>query len=136
MDSAWRVSTAAKEHEISHDNVAALNRSFCFVQVAVQLHTVICTITCGHVTSAGGFGDHIMMAKCYSDGFCDDVQPVVLPLEYSAEDPRVVYWQGWFYLFYYASGQGLNTVYLRRTQTPQDVSSWQKLGMLYAHTAI
>jgi len=76
----------------------------------------------------GGGGDHLMMATCYSDGHCDDLIPIILDLEKSAEDPRVTFWMGWYYLFYYANGIGENTVYLRKTQTPENPNSWQKVG--------
>jgi len=75
----------------------------------------------------GGSEDHLLMATCYTDGHCDDItEPLVLPFEQSAEDPRVVFYDGWYYLFYFASGPGESTVYLRRTQTPTNVSSWEK----------
>jgi len=76
----------------------------------------------------GGNDDHMMMTTCYSDGTCDDLKPLTLALEKSAQDPRVTYWEGWYYLFYYASGSGLNTVYLRKTKTPDDPSSWEKVA--------
>jgi len=81
----------------------------------------------------GGNGDHLMVATCYTDGHCDDLQPITIPLENDAEDPRVIYWKGWYYMFYYASGKGESTVYLRKTQTPANVSSWQLTGNFAWH---
>eukprot|EP01006_Ploeotia_vitrea_P044893 TRINITY_DN66882_c4_g11_i1.p1 TRINITY_DN66882_c4_g11~~TRINITY_DN66882_c4_g11_i1.p1 ORF type:complete len:339 (+),score=17.60 TRINITY_DN66882_c4_g11_i1:25-1017(+) len=76
----------------------------------------------------GGSLDHIMLARCSSDGNCDDLQNVTLKLERRAEDPRVVYYDGYYYLFYYASGVGERTVYIRRSNTPLDPDSWQRLS--------
>jgi len=81
----------------------------------------------------GGAGDHLMMTNCYTDGHCDDLQPTTIPLESSAEDPRVVYWNNWYYLFYYASGSGENTVYLRKTQTPENPNSWVRVSVFPWH---
>eukprot|EP01113_Clastostelium_recurvatum_P030210 TRINITY_DN3660_c0_g1_i3.p1 TRINITY_DN3660_c0_g1~~TRINITY_DN3660_c0_g1_i3.p1 ORF type:complete len:249 (+),score=24.30 TRINITY_DN3660_c0_g1_i3:403-1149(+) len=71
----------------------------------------------------------MILATCYTDGHCDDItEPHILPFELSSEDPRVVFVDGWYYLFYYAYGLGESTVYLRKTQTPSNVSSWQRVG--------
>jgi hypothetical protein len=72
----------------------------------------------------GGSGDHLLFAYCEADGTCGDAQSLQFPFEAEAEDPRVVFWDGWWYLYYYASGSGQATVYLRKSQTPLDPSSW------------
>jgi len=74
-----------------------------------------------------------MMTYCYTNGTCDDLQPIILGLESSAEDPRVIYYSGWWYLFYYAAGSGENTLYLRKTQTPDNPNSWVKVGLFPWH---
>jgi hypothetical protein len=78
----------------------------------------------------GGASDHLLMAYCSETGVCGDVQPTSLPFEQEAEDPRVFQLtdaQGalWTYLYYFASGAGQATVYLRRTQTPLNFSSYE-----------
>lgn len=63
----------------------------------------------------GGSVDHLMLATCYSDGTCDDItEPLIFPFEESAEDPRLAYVDGWWYLFYFANGENQSTVYLRK----------------------
>lgn len=61
-----------------------------------------------------------MYATCYTNGTCDDLTPLWNtsyghPFEATAEDPRVFFnkYDGYWYLYYYASGPGQNTVYLR-----------------------
>jgi len=77
----------------------------------------------------GGAGDHLLLATCYTDGHCDDITtPLIFPFESSAEDPRLAFVDGWYYLFYYASGTSQSTVYLRKTQTPANLTSWQRVG--------
>jgi predicted GH43/DUF377 family glycosyl hydrolase len=77
----------------------------------------------------GGSGDHLILATCYTDGHCDDVTtPQILPFESGAEDPRIAVLNGWYYLFYYANGVNQSTVYLRKTKTPADLTSWQRVG--------
>eukprot|EP00696_Hemimastix_kukwesjijk_P000174 gnl/Hemi2/10242_TR3538_c1_g7_i1.p1 gnl/Hemi2/10242_TR3538_c1_g7~~gnl/Hemi2/10242_TR3538_c1_g7_i1.p1 ORF type:complete len:256 (-),score=69.42 gnl/Hemi2/10242_TR3538_c1_g7_i1:46-813(-) len=49
----------------------------------------------------------------------------VFPFEQNAEDPRVFFWAGYYYMYYYASGTGQSTVYLRRSATPLDLNSWE-----------
>jgi len=83
--------------------------------------------------SFGGSGDHLMLATCYTDGHCDDLKPIKLPFEGDSEDPRVIYWKGWYYMFYFAAGKGENTVYLRKTQTPANITSWVPLGIFPWH---
>jgi len=71
----------------------------------------------------------MILATCYTDGHCDDITvPRILPFEGSAEDPRLAFWDGWYYLFYFAGGAGESTVYLRKTQTPANLSSWVRVG--------
>jgi predicted GH43/DUF377 family glycosyl hydrolase len=83
----------------------------------------------GCPASFGGSGDHLLMAYCSSTGVCQDALPLQFPFESSAEDPRVFQLvEGgvtWTYLYYYASGAGQATVYLRRTRTPLDLASWE-----------
>ena len=78
----------------------------------------------------GGAADHLLYAECGSDGVCGDVQPLVFPFEYLAEDPRVFFdaRDAHFYLFYYANGTNQSTVFLRRTRTPLDGASWELLA--------
>lgn len=76
----------------------------------------------------GGAIDHLLFAYCTADGVCGDVQPLQFPFEAGAEDPRVVFWNGYYYMYYFANGPGQNTVYLRRTTTPLDPSSWQTVA--------
>ena len=84
----------------------------------------------GCPASFGGGSDHLLMAPCDSQGVCGDVLPDALELEEDAEDPRVFQLADeagalWTYLYYFASGIGQATVYLRRTLTPMNVSSWE-----------
>jgi predicted GH43/DUF377 family glycosyl hydrolase len=69
------------------------------------------------------------MALCDSAGVCSDALPYTLQLEEEAEDPRVFQMEIegalWTYLYYFAAGAGQATVYLRRTLTPMNVSSWE-----------
>ncbi len=77
----------------------------------------------------GGSGDHLMYAVCdLVGGTCADLTPdTVFPWESDAEDPRTFFdpTTGFWYLYYFASGPGQNTVYLRRSRTPLDVNSWE-----------
>lgn len=77
--------------------------------------------------SYGGAIDHLLFAYCDIEGVCGDVQQLQFPFEPQAEDPRVVYdaATGYYLLYYYASGPGQQTVYLRRSRTPLDPSSWE-----------
>jgi len=77
--------------------------------------------------SYGGGVDHLLFAYCDVNGTCGDVQPLQFPFEAQAEDPRVVFdaATGYYLLYYYASGPGQQTVYLRRSRTPLDPSSWE-----------
>lgn len=58
---------------------------------------------------------------------CGDVQPLQFPFELSAEDPRVFFNEddSKWYMYYYAKGKGINTVFLRRSGTPLDPNSWE-----------
>ena len=80
----------------------------------------------------GGGADHLLYAFCEDDGTCGDVQPFAFPFEPDSEDPRVfTLVEGgatWYYLYYFASGSGQSTVYLRKTQTPLDLASWQTVA--------
>jgi predicted GH43/DUF377 family glycosyl hydrolase len=92
----------------------------------------------------GGTEDHLLYTTCRIDETsnlvsCDDVQPQpAFPFEPSAQDPRITYdsSDGYYYLGYYASGQGQNTTYLRRTQTPLDINSWELLTVQSWHRNI
>jgi hypothetical protein len=75
--------------------------------------------------SYGGASDHLLFAYCNSTGVCGDVQPLQFNFEPESEDPRVVFYEGFYYLYYYANGPGQQTVYLRRTQTPLQPASWE-----------
>ena len=78
----------------------------------------------------GGAKDHLLYAECSEDGVCGDVQPLAFPFEFLAEDPRVYFsnLDQFFYLFYFANGTNQSTVFLRRTKTPLDASSWELLA--------
>jgi hypothetical protein len=80
----------------------------------------------------GGASDHLLMAPCDAHGVCGDVLPTPFPFEAEAEDPRVfqLVEDGvqWTYLYYFASGAGQATVYLRRSQTPLNLSSWEEVA--------
>ena len=85
----------------------------------------------------GGPTDHILMVKCDAQtGACEDVLPTPFPFEDGAEDPRVVYDKhtGFYFLWYFAnppSGsppKSQNTVYLRRSKTPFEPDSWERVG--------
>jgi len=77
----------------------------------------------------GGSTDHLLLATCYSNGTCDDItEPLIFPFEESAQDPRLAYVGGWWYLFYFANGANESTVYLRKTQTPSNLTSWERVG--------
>jgi len=87
----------------------------------------------GCPASFGGSSDHLLMAPCDESGVCGDVLPTPLPFENDAEDPRIFQLTDaagahWTYLYYFASGVGQATVYLRRTQTPLNVSSWEPVA--------
>jgi predicted GH43/DUF377 family glycosyl hydrolase len=76
----------------------------------------------------GGAADHLMYAFCdAATATCGDLQPYTLALEEDAEDPRVFFnpEDGYFYLYYFASGPGQNTVYLRKSNDPVNASSWE-----------
>jgi len=73
----------------------------------------------------GGAVDHLLYAPCDINGVCGDVQPLHFPLAAQAEDPRVVWWNGTYWMYIYAQGPGQNTVYLYRTATPLVPSSWE-----------
>ena len=75
----------------------------------------------------GGVEDHIMAAYCQDDGTCSDLLNITFPFEKGAQDPRVVYKEPWYYLWYYANGEGLNTVYARRSKTPFIGESWESI---------
>ena len=79
--------------------------------------------------SFGGAVDHLLMAYCTVDpitgGSCEDVLPLPFAnFETASEDPRIFEYQGDTYLYYFANGSGQSTVYLRKTPTPLDPSSW------------
>jgi predicted GH43/DUF377 family glycosyl hydrolase len=82
--------------------------------------------------SFGGQSDHLLMALCDDTGVCQDALPYALPLEEEAEDPRIFQLveggSTWTYLYYFASGVGQATVYLRRTTTPLNTSSWEPVA--------
>ena len=80
----------------------------------------------------GGAADHLLMAPCDAHGVCGDVLPTPFPFEPDAEDPRVFQLvedgATWTYLYYFANGVGQATVYLRRSQTPLNLSSWEPVA--------
>ena len=79
----------------------------------------------------GGAADHLLYAECRDYGSaCGDVQPLAFPFENLAEDPRVFFDErdSYFYLFYFANGTNLSTVFLRRTRTPLDTASWELIA--------
>lgn len=78
----------------------------------------------------GGASDHLLFAYCNETaGTCGDVQPLQFspPFEYLAEDPRAWYnpVDSRYYMYYFANGTNQSTVFLRRTATPLNVSSWE-----------
>lgn len=77
--------------------------------------------------SYGGSNDHLLFAYCEDDGTCGDAQDLQFPFEAGAEDPRIFFHDGFYYMFYYASGSGESTVYLRKTTTPLDPASWESV---------
>ena len=93
-------------------NPPFLNKSMIIVRVS------------GCPAAFGGAADHLLMAYCASDGTCEDLLPTPYALEADAEDPRVFFYEGFYFLFYFASGVGQATVYLRKSRTPQDGASW------------
>jgi hypothetical protein len=80
----------------------------------------------------GGSTDHLLMVYCNvtaAGGVCEDVLPTQFTgFEAVAEDPRIFEFNGFTYLFYFASGVGQATVYLRRTKTPLNPSSWEHVA--------
>ena len=78
----------------------------------------------------GGAADHLLYAACTPAGVCGDVQPMVFPFEYLAEDARAFFdpRDGYYHLFYYANGTNQSTVFVRRTRTPLDGASWELLA--------
>lgn len=78
----------------------------------------------------GGAEDHLLYAACSSDGTCGDVQPLLFPFEYLAEDPRVTFNEAdrMWYLYYFANGTNQSTVFLRRSPTPLLPESWEPLA--------
>lgn len=100
---------------ISADAVPALNRSILIFRAAKCPPTY------------GGANDHLLFAYCEADGTCGDAQPLQFPFEPGAEDPRAFVYNGSVWLYYYASGSGESTVYLRKTQTPLDPTSWESV---------
>lgn len=87
--------------------------------------SIIIVRASGCPPSYGGPVDHLMVAPCTADGFCEDLLPLTLPFELDSEDPRIFYYDAYYYLFYYARGTGQSTVMLRRTATPLDGASWE-----------
>ena len=81
--------------------------------------------------------DHIIALKGCDrlHGTCPDLtlaalengQAVILDLEPHAQDPRIFFddKDGFYYLGYFAKGEGQKTVYLRRSKTPANASSWE-----------
>jgi hypothetical protein len=80
----------------------------------------------------GGALDHLMYTYCTRDGHCEDLRPTVFaPGEDLMEDPRIFFYDGYWYMYYYAScgkncGQG--QVDLKRSKTPLDMSSWEMVA--------
>eukprot|EP00698_Gefionella_okellyi_P009615 TRINITY_DN2466_c0_g1_i2.p1 TRINITY_DN2466_c0_g1~~TRINITY_DN2466_c0_g1_i2.p1 ORF type:complete len:326 (-),score=31.93 TRINITY_DN2466_c0_g1_i2:619-1596(-) len=100
-------------------NPAWLQTSAGLNRTAILLRAALCPY------DFGGVMDHILFAYCNADGTCEDVQNLAFPFEPNAQDPRVVFEDPWYYLFYYANGSGERTVYLRRTKTPLKPASWE-----------
>jgi hypothetical protein len=96
---------------------------------APNLNSTLIVRASGCPTAFGGSGDHLLQVNCRVDnllgGICDDVSSAQFTgFETDAEDPRVFVYNGETFLFYFASGSGQSTVYLRKTSTPSDPSSW------------
>jgi hypothetical protein len=67
------------------------------------------------------------MAYCDEDGTCEDALPWSnANFAAGAEDPRVVYdaSTGYYWMYIYGDGSGVNTVYLYKSKTPLDASTW------------
>jgi len=95
-------------------NPAALNHSILILRVA----------NCP--ASDGGSVDHLMYAECSDDGTCGDLNPMQFTtFETGAEDPRVFFYESQWWMYYYAPGPGQDSVYLRKTSTPLDPTSWE-----------
>ena len=95
----------------------------------VGLNSTLIVRASGCPTSFGGSGDHLLQVNCRVDnvlgGICDDVGSAQFTgFEADAEDPRVFVYGEETFLFYFASGTGQSTVYLRKTSTPSDPTSW------------
>lgn len=97
--------------------------------------TILVVRAAGCPAEYGGGSDHLLFAYCEADGTCGDVQPLnFTAFPAGAEDPRVFYYQGQYYLYMYAPGPGQHTVYLYRTATPLNVASWELVvGQLNWH---
>eukprot|EP01121_Diplochlamys_sp_Union-15-3_P004032 TRINITY_DN13_c0_g1_i1.p2 TRINITY_DN13_c0_g1~~TRINITY_DN13_c0_g1_i1.p2 ORF type:complete len:344 (-),score=69.43 TRINITY_DN13_c0_g1_i1:93-1124(-) len=80
----------------------------------------------------GGSNDHIMFAPCDDTGKCGDLEPAVL-FGGGAEDPRVVFYEGFYYNYYYAPGTEPYTVKLAKTKTPLNATSWEHVATLPWH---
>ena len=92
----------------------ALNQSMIFLRVS------------GCPDAYGGGDDHILMA--YADaatGTVGDVMPTQTSFGAGAEDPRAFVFNGYWYVFYFAPGPGQQTVYLQRSKTPMDNTTWE-----------
>ena len=77
----------------------------------------------------GGGEDHLLMAYCTVDpvlgGVCEDLLPTLFTgIEADSEDPRIFQYEGFTYMYYFAAGSGQSTVYLRKSATPLDLTSW------------
>jgi len=81
----------------------------------------------------GGSSDHIMFAPCDETGKCGDLEPTVIFGGSDSEDPRIVFYNGEYYNYYYAAGTGLYTVKLAKTKTPLNASSWEHVATLPWH---
>ena len=92
-----------------------------------------------------GPSERISWADCdLLAGTCSDVdQSFVLDPAAASEDPRALFFEGYYYLFYYgAVPKGAKeapcsgdqcTVQLSRTKTPLDAASWAPIAMLPWH---
>eukprot|EP00045_Choanoeca_perplexa_P005667 m.47631 g.47631 ORF g.47631 m.47631 type:complete len:1103 (-) comp13238_c0_seq2:113-3421(-) len=86
---------------------------------------------CPNSTAMATGGEHLGFAMCDLNGTCQDLSSSLLEFPEVTEDPRALYYQDWYYLFYYNQSlvnSGLNTVTLAKTQTPLDISSYSFIG--------